>query len=222
MPMYRCTCGCFAAALLFLMAAPRATADATLFRDDFHGKLGEGWSWVREDPAGWRVTEKGLEIRVAPGNMWGGSNDARNVLVRPLPEVSEGALTIALTVTNDPSNQYEQIDLVWYYDDSHMVKIGLERVHGQNSLVMGREEADKTTTLAIIPVTSTTLDVRLTVRGAEIQGEFREAPATAWRFAGKCELPKKGAAKASIQAYQGAPDVEHWATARGFRVETAE
>ncbi|NJL72175.1 MAG: hypothetical protein HC888_11635 [Candidatus Competibacteraceae bacterium] len=163
-----------------------ALAEPVLFQDDFHGKLGEGWSWVREDPAGWRVTEKGLEIRVAPGNMWGGANDARNVLVRPLPEVKEGALTIALTVTNDPSNQYEQIDLVWYYDDCHMVKIGLERVHGQNSLVMGREEADKTTTLAIIPVTSTTLDVRLTLRGTTLHGEFREAP------------PRRGAWPASV------------------------
>jgi regulation of enolase protein 1 (concanavalin A-like superfamily) len=199
-----------------------ALAEPVLFQDDFQGKLGEGWSWVREDPAGWRATEKGLEIRVAPGNMWGGANDARNVLVRPLPDTKDGALSIALTVTNDPSNQYEQINLVWYYDDAHMVKIGLERVHGQNSLVMGREEADKTTTLAIIPVTSTTLDVRLTLRGSTLHGEFREAPAQEWRPAGKCEAPVKGTAKASIQAYQGAPETEHWAKVTGFRVEVGE
>ncbi|MBI1319061.1 MAG: hypothetical protein GC168_08950 [Candidatus Hydrogenedens sp.] len=199
-----------------------AAADAPLFQDDFRGGLGEGWSWVREHPEAWRTTDAGLEILLEPGNMWGGANDARNVLVRPLPEIEAGALRIALTVSNDPIGQYEQIDLVWYYDDSRMVKIGLERVDGQNSLVMGREERDKTRTLAIIPVESTTLDVRLTVRGKEITGEFREAPDGAWQIAGACDLPAKGKPHASIQAYQGLPTAEHWARVTGFRVERVE
>src|SRR5690606_28523605 len=88
--------------------AAGAAAPDVLFEANFHGNLREGWSWIREDPAGWRVTEQGLEILVQPGNMWGGANDARNVLVRPLPEAKDGALSITLTVSNDPSNQYEQ------------------------------------------------------------------------------------------------------------------
>ncbi len=207
---------------LTLFVVMVAHADEVVFQDDFKGKLEESWSWVREDRKGWRVTEHGLEVRVQPGNMWGAGNNAKNLLVRTAPAPSKGELEISVSITNQPTTQYEQVDLVWYYDDSHMVKIGLERVHGQNSLVMGREEADKTTTLAIIPVTSTTLDVRLTLRGSTLHGEFREAPAQEWRPAGKCEAPVKGAAKASIQAYQGAPDVEHWARVTGFRVETGK
>lgn len=209
-------------ALLLALSSLAAAGGAEIFRDDSHGKLAEGWSWVREHPEAWRVTEEGLEIRVEPGNLWGKANNARNVLVRPLPELEDGALSIALTVTNAPTNQYEQVNLVWYYDDRHMVKIGLERVDGVNSLVMGREEADKTTTLAIIPVTSATLDLRLTVRGTQLQGEFREAPAQEWRPAGACELPVNGAPKASIQAYQGPPDAEHWARITRFRIERSE
>ena len=209
-------------AILLALSTIAAAGGTELFRDDFHGKLAEGWSWVREHPEAWRVTDDGLEIRVEPGNLWGKANTARNVLVRSLPEGHDGALSIALTVTNEPTNQYEQVNLVWYYDDRHMVKIGLERVDGVNSLVMGREEADKTTTLAIIPVTSNTLDLRLTARGTKLQGEFREAPAQEWRPAGTCELPANGPPKGSIQAYQGPPDAEHWARITGFRIERSE
>ncbi len=38
------------------------------FEDDFLGRLGEGWWWVREDVKGWRVTGEGLEVRMQPGN----------------------------------------------------------------------------------------------------------------------------------------------------------
>jgi len=50
--------------------------------------------------------------------------------------------------------QWEQVDLVLYYDDSNMVKVGLELVDGQLSIVMGREEKDATRTISITPVAS--------------------------------------------------------------------
>ena len=99
-----------------------------------------------------------------------------------------------------------------------MVKIGLELVHGQLSLVMGREEADKTATLSIIPVTSNSIEVRLTGNGKYVHGEFRKPDSATWEPAGRCELPVAGPPKASIQAYQGLPGVEHWAKVRGFRI----
>jgi phage-related protein len=39
-----------------------------VFQDDFRAKLGEGWQWVREDPAAWRIGKEGLEIRVQSGS----------------------------------------------------------------------------------------------------------------------------------------------------------
>src|SRR2546423_12938183 len=53
----------------------------------------------------------------------------KNVLVRrldPGPAGPHQQLQISITVSNKPTEQYEQVDLVWYYDDSHMVKIGQE------------------------------------------------------------------------------------------------
>src|ERR1700745_926285 len=122
------------------------------FHDDSKGRLGEGWSWTREHPGAWRVTQRGLEVLIEPGNMWGPQNNARNVLIRPTPEAEDAEIEVCVTVENHPTNQYEQADLVWYYDDSNMVKLGQELVDGSLSVVMGREEHDQTRTIAIIPL----------------------------------------------------------------------
>ena len=135
---------------MFVVAASRA--DELLFQDDFKGKLGDGWSWVREHREFWRATQRGLEVRIEPGNMWGPANDARNLLVRGAPDATKGEVEVSVYVENTPSEQYEQVDLVWYYDDSHMVKIGRELVDGKLSVVMGREKDDRTQTIAIVPL----------------------------------------------------------------------
>ncbi|MGA1235810.1 MAG: DUF1349 domain-containing protein [Limisphaerales bacterium] len=190
------------------------------FEDDFLGRLGEGWWWVREDEKGWRVTGEGLEVRMQPGNMWGGSNDARNLLVRKAPSTLDHEVVVTVKVTNDPKEQYEQVDLVWYYDDSHMVKIGQELVDGQLSIVMGREEQDRCRTVIIIPIEARTLELRHRVRGNEIVGEYRLPGEGVWRRAGSCDLPVHGEAKICLQFYQGPAEEDRWARVTGFRVET--
>src|SRR6058998_2885161 len=116
--------------VLFLAGAATLRADQVLFQDDFKGALGEGWSWVREHRAAWRVKDGALQIRIEPGNMWGPANNASNVLVRPAPDIAGGQLEVSVSVEHRPTEQYEQADLVWYYDDSHMVKLGEELVDG--------------------------------------------------------------------------------------------
>ena len=194
------------------------SAGEVLFQDDFKGKPGEGWSWMREHREAWRATDRGLEVRIEPGNMWGPQNNARNVLVRPAPAVVD--LEISVSVENKPTNQYEQVDLVWYYDDGNMVKLGQELVDGKLSVVMGREENDKTRTVAIIPLESTTVRLRFIVRGKRIRGQFCPAEAKDWREVGETEMPAPidGKAKISLQFYQGSPKEEHWARVWDFRI----
>jgi regulation of enolase protein 1 (concanavalin A-like superfamily) len=201
--------GALASALL-VVGTP-SQADEIVFQDDFKGKLDAGWSWLREDRNGWRVTERGLEVRVQPGNMWGAGNDAKNVLVRTAPDRARGELEVAVSVTNQPTAQYEQVDLVWFYDDSHMVKLGQELVDGRLSIVMGREQADKTRTIAILPLKSFAVQLRLRVTGNRIQGQFRTPEALEWQEAGECDLPAQGAPKVSLQCYQGSAATPHWA-----------
>ena len=204
--------------LLSLFSVAACRADEVLFQDDFKGKLADGWSWLREDPKGWRVTERGLEVRVQPGNMWGPPNNAKNVLVRPAPDPAKSAVEVSVTVTNQPTAQYEQVDLVWYYDDSHMVKLGQELVDGKLSIVMGREEADKTRTIAIIPLKSFSVQLRLTVTANQIHGQFRLPGEESWQEAGECDLPVHGTPKVSLQCYQGAAGTEHWARITEFSI----
>jgi regulation of enolase protein 1 (concanavalin A-like superfamily) len=207
-----------ALALCAFLYGAAAAEDEVVFKDDFKDKLAEGWTWVREDPKAWRVTGQGLEIRIQPGNMWGPANNAKNVLVRAVPDPAKEPIEVAVTVSNRPTEQYEQVDLVWYYDDSHMVKIGQEQVDGVLCLVMGREEKDRTRTLAKIPIEALTLEVRFLVAGDQLRGQYRPAGEKDWKDAGACTLPAKGEPKVSLQAYQGPANLERWARFNAFRI----
>jgi len=210
-------------ALLLLPAVPvPAEAPEVIFQDDFQGKLAGGWTWVREDPKAWRVTGAGLEIRIQPGNMWGPANNAANVLVRPVPDPATQPLEISVTVSNKPTEQYEQIDLVWYYDDSHQIKIGQEQVDKVLCLVMGREEKDRTRTLAKIPIEALSVDVRFLVSGDSLKGQYRPSGEQAWKDAGECSLPKQGEPKISLQVYQGPAAAERWGRFNRFRILKAK
>ena len=191
-------------------------ADEILFQDKFDGRMGDGWSWKRESKDDWRVSGKGLEIRIRPSNMWGPANNAPNVLVRPAPDPTQEKIEVSVTVENRPIAQYEQVDLVWYYDDSHMVKIGEELVDGKLSIVMGREEKDRTRTIAIIPLDTFSVRLRFRVSGNRIIGEFRKKGSSKWEKAGETDLPVKGKPKISIQCYQEPANTEHWAKLNDF------
>jgi hypothetical protein len=206
-------------------AAHAAGDGDVLFRDKFKGELGEGWSWVREDARKWRVGDRGLEVCIHPGNMWGPANDAKNILVRPAPDAGGKPLEVTAAVENHPTNQWEQVDLCWYYDDGHMVKVGEELVDGKLSVVMGREEDDKARTVSITPLDSETLQLRFVVTGDRIRGSFK-TPKGEWREVGECDLPATGPAKdkpqISLQFYRGPADAEHWARVTELTIRRAE
>lgn len=201
-------------------AAPPAGAgpQPDEFRDAFKGKLGPGWSWVREDRSAWRVGDDGLEVRIQPGNMWGRANDARNLLVRPAPDPVKAEVDVSVTVRNAPKVQWEQADLVWYYDDAHQVKCGQELVDGKLCIVMGREEADRTRTIKIVPLDSNTVSLRLVARGNRVRGFFRRPADQDWREVGACDLPVKGEPKVCLQFYRGPEKEERWVRVTDFRM----
>lgn len=127
-------------------------------------------------------------------------------------------IRVSVTVSNKPTEQYEQVDLVWYYDDSHMVKIGQELVDGKLSIVMGREEKDRTRTIAIIPIDALQVDLRLVATNKVVRGAFRPAGSRDWREAGSCDLPIRGEPHVAIQCYQGPANAEHWARISDFQL----
>lgn len=210
------------AILCLILASTAATHAAddgeVIFQDKFDGKLAEGWSWEREDRATWRTGPVGLEVRVQPGNMWGPANNAKNVLVRLIPVPTDAPVEISVTFSNAPTAQWEQANLVWFYDDSNMVKLGQELVTGRFSIVMGREENDRARTVAIIPLDDNTVELRLQAFHNRIRGQFRTRYWSEWRDVGECDLPVKGEPKASLHFYNGPPNEEHWIRAPSFAV----
>lgn len=206
--------------MVWTAAAAASAAETVLFEERFQDRLAPGWAWIRQDPGAWRLRDGGLELRVLPGNLWGGANNARNVLVRPAPDPGDGELFITVTIENTPTEQYEQVNLAWYYDDRHMVKLGREVVDGPVCVVMGREERDQCRTLAKVPVAGRWYQLRLRVRGPHIRGEYRAEGAADWTLAGECDLPAPpgGQPKISLHAYQGPADREHWARLTDFRI----
>ncbi|HEY2584672.1 MAG TPA: hypothetical protein VGI81_02780 [Tepidisphaeraceae bacterium] len=186
--------------------------DAVLFRDTFQGKLADGWSWRHEAPGDWRIGDRGLEVHVLPGTMWGPANDAKNLLMRrPPDDPQRRTLEVTASVWNHPTNQYEQVDLTWYFDDSNMVKVGEERVDGKLSVVMGREQGDRTRTVSITPLDSEAVQLRYRVKGNQVRG-FVKTPKGEWREVGHCDAPAaKGDPHICLQFYQGAKGGDHWA-----------
>jgi alpha-L-fucosidase len=157
--------------------------------------------------------------------MWGGSNDAKNVLLIPISgDLLESGTDVQVTLANSPTNRWEQVDLVWYYHDSHMVKIGLELVNGKNSVVMGREEDDRTRTIKIVPIERDEVTVRLKVTGGQVQGYYRLTAGDKWTDVGVCEEPKPAGSsdkpQLSIQCYQGDPKNPHWARITGLKIDS--
>jgi regulation of enolase protein 1 (concanavalin A-like superfamily) len=195
----------------------RAEAEE-LLRDS---KLPANARWLRENPKTWQVTNGMLRLRIEPGNMWGPANDGKNVLLVPLPDDPAERVTISAIVSNTPTAQWEQIDLVWFYTEGNMVKLGHEMVDGKVCIVMGREEGDRARTVAIIPTPLRRVELRLSAHAGKIRGEFRAPKAAQWQMAGECDLPVKGAPHLSIQSYNGERDVEHWAIVENLRVETS-
>lgn len=206
----------FAGALLVWSAA--GCASRSYYQEGFQSHLDRGWSIRREDRSAWRLSPQGLEVRVLPGNMWGPANDAKNTFVRSAPDPAKGPVDVSVRVENHPTEQYEQVDLLWHYTDSDQVKIGQELVDGKLSIVMGREEKDRTRTLAIIPLDSFVVDLRLEVTGTTIRGLFRTPAMKEWREAGTCDLPVNGSPNISFQIYQGPAHVEHWAKLSHFEL----
>ncbi len=195
--------------------------------DPFAGKtLPKDWTWKRENPETWRLKDSALEVKIEPGNMWGGANNAKNVLLIPLDkDQTESGTDVHVTFANVPTKRWEQVDLVWYYKDSHMVKIGLELEHGKNSVVMGREENDKTRTIKIVPLEVNRVTVRLEVNEGQVQGYYRLKTEDKWTLVGTCTEPKptEGDEKprVSLQCYQGDPENPKWARITDLKIGPA-
>jgi len=176
-----------------------------VFADRFEGKLGEGWTWIRENRDAWRIREGGLEIRVEPGV----AQTVKNALVRQAPDRSKGRYAIDVTVQNAvrPTNQFEQAGITWYVKGNPVFKIVKECIDGELYIIPGK-----------IPMASEKVQLRLVVSPEGYKAQFRPDGKGEFRTAAEGKLPDPSGDQVSIQCYNGPADAEHWIRFDDFRI----
>lgn len=100
---------------------PSPTPDPLLFRDDFEGSLGEGWTWTKEDKKSWSLTNNPgwLEIIARPGYVGGGN--LNNILLRPIPD---GNFEIETKLNFKPVGDYQIAGLLIYESAANYLQFG--------------------------------------------------------------------------------------------------
>ena len=178
---------------------------AVLFEENFDGKLGEGWSWLRENSSTWRLRQGALEIRNEPG----AAHNVKNALVRSAPDRSSGKFAIDVTVTNNtrPTQQYEQAGITWYNDGKPVFKLVKELVDGNLMIIPGRK-----------PMTSEMVQLRLIVTSDSFIAQYRPNAEGEFQTAATGKLPAPAGDQVSIQCYHGPADAEHWIRFDNFRI----
>jgi lysophospholipase L1-like esterase len=102
--------------ILILLSVPTSLFAADprlLFADKFDTKLGDGWTWLRENPKAWRIRDGGLEIHVEPGLANNVKNDFR------ISEVAETPTNTAVV----PVPKLENDSYDWYARHEAVLKI---------------------------------------------------------------------------------------------------
>ena len=195
----------FVCALLMVPVILAAGEPRVVFEDSFKEKLGEGWSWLRENPKAWRIAEEALEIRVEPGV----AGTVKNALLRAAPDRSKGkfAIDVTITFTTPPTNQYEQAGITWYRDGKPAFKLVHEQIDGKTYIIPGK-----------VPAPSKTVELRLIVTADKYTAQFREDPKGEFKTAASGALPAGPNEQVSIQCYNGPAEAEHWIRFDDFRI----
>jgi regulation of enolase protein 1 (concanavalin A-like superfamily) len=194
----------------------RAPREKVLFEEPFTGKLENSWSWVREDPKAWRIDNGALVVRTMPGHIHGGSNDARNVLIRPLPK-SENPLAIEVYLEGEPKVQFEHAGVVWYVDDDNYVSLYQESLGGKVELQMVTEQKGRAS-YEVAHHGAKGVWLRLLISAGTITTQYRSSEKEAWREVGQAKVPTEVPARAGLTSGGAPRGSERYVRYRTFRV----
>jgi len=197
--------------------------DPVLFEETFAGgKLGEGWSWVREDAAGWKIEPGVLKVKCLPGSIWYKKRDAKNLLLRKMPAAAtaEAPVAVEVTVDSDPETNAEQCGLFLYYDDANYVKLIRECNRKKPGIVLARQAKGFPESLPPKDEPKGPIRLRLVWSGAMVAGSYKAGGD--WVALGEYEMPESTSElRIGLGAHGAAPDADRWATFTGFRIAKA-
>jgi hypothetical protein len=176
-----------------------------IFKDTLSSQLDPSWSWLREDPNLWRITDDGLEICVQPGK----ADTVINALVREAPDRSEDSYAIEITVHNHtlPTEQYEQAGITWYVDGKPVFKLVKELIDGDLYIIPGKQ-----------PMPTQSVRLRLLVSADSWEAQYRPEGASEFETAATGELTTPGNDQVSLQCYNGPEGSDHWIRFEDFQI----
>lgn len=114
---------------------PQPGALLNVYSDNFNGKLGPQWSWLREDTTRHGFVNGHLSITVN-GDLYRNSNNATNILLESAPSSN---YVVETRYQFDPNTNYQQAGLLIYSDDDHYIKVGTLHNGALNKNISGRE-----------------------------------------------------------------------------------
>jgi hypothetical protein len=195
--------------LLVFVGTVVTTASAAdlrvVFEDRFAGKLGDGWTWWRENPKAWQIENGRLEIHVEPGV----AENVKNALLRPAPDRSKGtyAVEVTVTFTSPPTKQYEQAGITWYQKGKPVFKLVHEHIDGHDYIIPGK-----------VPAPEKTVRLRLLVTADKYTAQFQLGAQGEYKTAASGALAPSADEQVSIQCYQGPADAAHWMRFEDFQI----
>ena len=177
--------------LAALTGTPAAAADPpqVLFEDNFAGKLGPGWQWLRERPEHWRIADGSLIIDTLPGSYWQKDNNGQNTLLRKPPASLEEGFIIEVHMDNDPKGQWEHAGILCYFDPFTFVAFNKEFTGKQCIFIFTQQDGKPIHGPAETDYNESGVWMRLTMRGTKATAQYRSSENEPWKPIGECTIP---------------------------------
>ncbi len=203
--------------LTMALAAPALAGEE--YKADFSEKLDEGWSFVREDKAEWRLKDGALELLAQPSNIWGNQNqDTENFLLRPVPGP---AFSVEVTVDFTPKQHFEQAGILIYADDDNYIKFDREMINGKQSCTLVLEDKANPRGVHMIPFREGPLRLRLEIADGKVNAMVKTPGDDEWTPHGKTTLPGDAdKMQVGFFALNGEPGAPRWAAFKDFSLTT--
>ena len=207
--------------LVALLARPVAAADPpkVLFEENFSGKLGEGWQWLRERPEHWRMADGSLIIDTLPGSYWMKENSGQNTLLRKAPASLKDGFIIEVHMDNSPKGQWEHAGLLVYFDPFTFVAFNKEFTGKQCIFVFHQQDGKPIQGPAETDYRESGVWLRLALHGTKATAQYRSSEKEPWKPIGECPIPTS--TKELLVGFQsgyGQEKSERQARFRSFRI----
>ena len=191
--------------------ADDSTTERVIFEDSFHKKLQDGWTWLREVPDNWRITDDALEIKMESLS----GDEVRNILFRKPPKKDAGPFDVAVEVKalRPYTNQYQQAGLYWMQGDKFKLKFVLERIDGELYVFPGKK-----------PMRTEHVVLRLRIDGTKVVGEYQPNAKGEFLPAFEEQLPERNdeTDRIALQCWNGPADAETWIRFQKFTIKKVE